>query len=282
MRPTEFEKKVKRFSALRRPMIAFGLAKPEAEVLQSVKRGLKHAKIILVGPPAIQNVRGFPKVIDAEPERRLATLLAKEEVEGIVRGTLDYFKTLHAYEKIAKERHTINPSLLETPTGRQFFVGPLSNAEGWTRRARLREAKGTANFVVDWGIKPKIAVYTDVRHETYSRRKRKTGKVQKNLNETYKDAEWIVGRLRRARLLAKNWAVDFNVAVKEGYNIHISVNGMVGNQIIRAILASGGRLLAAPMLGLSRPFEDSSRTETDMEFHFRWIAALINRKKLEN
>jgi predicted methyltransferase MtxX (methanogen marker protein 4) len=101
------------------------------------------------------------------------------------------------------------------------------------------------------------------------------------LNETYQDAEWIVEELRKLHLHAKNWAVDLNPAVDDSYNIHIPVNGMVGNQIFRAILLCGGRLLATPMLGLSRPYEDTSRTEKNMDFHIKWIAALINRKKAE-
>ena len=220
---------------------------------------------------------GFPKVIDTEPEERMARMLAEDEVEGIVRGTVDYYKTLDAYERIAGERHSINPSLLEAPTGHQFFVGPLSNAAGWSRRDRLREAKGTAKFAAEWGIEPKIAIYTGVRHGTISRRRREMDPIKRMLNRTYKDAEWILERLEGVE--AENWTVDFNVAVEKNYNIHIAVNGLVGNQIFRAILASGGRLLAAPMLELSRPFDDSSRTEKDMEFHFKWIADCINRKK---
>ena len=50
MRLTEFEKRVRKFAAQGRPTVAFGFfGEPDGEVLTSVRRGLKHAKIVLLG-----------------------------------------------------------------------------------------------------------------------------------------------------------------------------------------------------------------------------------------
>ncbi len=116
-----------------------------------------------------------------------------------------------------------------------------SNLDGWTRKARLKEAKATAEFFQEWGVTPRIAVYAAVRQWLpYTRG------VLNDLMQTYKDAEWIVKRLKKAGLkakkwTAKNWTIDLNLAVEDGYNIHIPVNGMMGNQIFRVVLFCGGR-----------------------------------------
>ncbi|MEX1014798.1 MAG: hypothetical protein WDZ80_06590, partial [Candidatus Paceibacterota bacterium] len=102
------------------------------------------------------------------------------------------------------------------------------------------------------------------------------------LNKTYEDAEWIVSQLKDDGFEAKNWSIDLNLALEEGYNLHVPVNGMVGNQIFRAILLSGGKILTATRRGLSRHYEDNSRTEKDFTFHVKWLVALINKDKVNN
>jgi predicted methyltransferase MtxX (methanogen marker protein 4) len=97
--------------------------------------------------------------------------------------------------------------------------------------------------------------------------------------ETYAEAEWIVTQLASDGLAAKHWNIDLNPAVEQGYNIHLPVNGMVGNQIFRVILFCGGKILAAPMLGLSRPYENPSRTERDLAYYVKWLTARINNAK---
>jgi predicted methyltransferase MtxX (methanogen marker protein 4) len=85
-------------------------------------------------------------------------------------------------------------------------------------------------------------------------------------------------RFTEQGLTAENCSIDLNVAMDQGFNIHVPVNGMVGNQVFRAFLAGGGRLLAAPRLGV-RVYEDNSRTEKDFLFHVLWTASQIFRRK---
>jgi predicted methyltransferase MtxX (methanogen marker protein 4) len=197
-----------------------------------------------------------------------------------VRGTIDDFKTIEAYESLTGEKHTLIPALLETPSGREFFIEPGSNPEGWTKESRLAISVSLAAFVKDWGMIPSIAIYAGTRHETYVRRKHEREGVIGILNRSYEDAQWILRELSCKGYEAKNWGVDLNVAVEEGYLIHVPVNGMVGNQAFRGFQAGGGKVLAVPRIGLSRFYEDNSRTETDFDFHFTWVVAQINRRKL--
>ncbi len=262
-----------------KPHIAFGLAELDAEIIKSLERAKQYADITLVGPAAIEGVQGFTKIIDANPEERLAAMLAHDEVEGIVRGTIDDFKTYEAYTRLTGERETVNPGLMESARGHLFFLNPVSNPEGWEKEERLYIAEHIAQFMQGLGLEPRIAVYTGMRHGTRERRKGIEEGVVGILNKTYDDAEWIVGELTKKGYHAKNWSIDLNPAVEEGYNLHIPVNGMVGNQIFRAMAFSGGKVLVCPRLGLTRCYEDNSRTEKDFEFHIKWLAAWINSRR---
>ena len=274
-----FNKKVEELLGLGKAKIAFGFKEPDKEILDSLEKSKKYADIILVGNKAIEDVKGFELIIDDQPEHRIAGMLAHDEVDGIIRGTIDDFTTYEHYEKLTGEKYTLGVALLEDPFGRQFFMTSASNPEGWEKEERLEKSIGTAEFVKQWGIEPKIAVFTGERHETYPRKKQMKEGVVGILNKTYEDAEWIVAELKKKGYEAKNWAIDLNPAVEDGYNVICPVNGMVANQMFRVLLFCGGKVLAATRLGLSRLYEDNSRTEKDYEFHVKWLVALVNKRK---
>ena len=276
-----FNQKVDDLVKLGKPKIAFGLKEIDNDILDSLKKGKKYADIILVGNKSIKEVEDFEFVINANPQRKIAKMLADDEIDGIIRGTIDDFKTYETYEKLTGEKYTFCPGLLEDPKGRQFFITSASNPEGWDKEEKLEKACLIADFIKDWGIDPKIAVFTGERHETYPRKKHIREGVVGILNKTYEDAEWVVKNLKEKGYDAKNWAIDLNPAVEAGANILVPVNGMVANQIFRVLLFCGGKILAATRLGLSRFYEDNSRTEKDYLFHVKWLVAMINKKKYD-
>lgn len=275
----DFDAHIEQLALLKRPRIAFGLKEPDKEILESLERSKKYADIVLVGPDAIRDITGFEVVTDASPEERIAQMLTSNEVAGIVRGTIDDFKTREAYTKRTGEAFEFELGLFEDARGHRFFLAPASNPEGWTREERLMIAKGFVEFVKKWKIPARIAVYTSTRHDTYARKKDITEGIVGVMNKTYEDAEWIVNELKKDSVDAKNWSIDFDLALQDGYTIHIPVNGMVGNQMFRMMLVSGGKILLASCLGLSRPYEDNSRNEKDFDYHIKWLVALINEKK---
>lgn len=275
-----FSKKVEKLAKKNKVTIAFGLKAPDKEILKSLKNSKAYADITLVGPQAIKGVKGFPLIVDNNPEHRIATMLAQDEVEGIIRGTIDDFKTYEKYCELTGEKYTFSPAVLEDPKGRQFIITAASNPDDWAKEDRLKHTLLNAAFMKQWGIEPEIAILTGERHETYPRRKHIREGVIGILNKTYEDAEWLVAELTKQGYKAKNWAIDLNPAVEAGANIVCPVNGMVGNQMFRVLLFCGGKVLTATRLGLSRIYEDNSRTEKDFLFHVKWLAALINKKKL--
>lgn len=267
-----------------KPKIGFGLKEPDKEVLESLVNSKKYADIVLVGPAAIKDVEGFEKVISAEPEKKIAEMLAKGEVEGIVRGTIDDFKTFEAYEAIIGKEKTKNMAefgLLEDAHGRQFFISEASNPKGWTREDKMASLERTVDFLVnELGIKPKIGFLTGVRHDTYQRRKDSQEWPIKYLNETYEDAEYGVNYYVEKGIEAKNYTIEVNAAVEDGCNVVVPPNGMAGNQIFRSMcLIGGGKILSAVRGNLPNVYEDNSRNERNFEAHVRWLVAWINRRK---
>lgn len=279
-----FDKFVKENISKTKPKIGFGLEEPDKEILKSLLKSKKYAEIVLVGPEAIKSVKGFEKIISAEPEKKIAEMLAKGEVEGIIRGTIDDFKTFEAYEAIVGKDKTKNMAefgLLEDAQGRQFFISEGSNPKGWTRQEKMEGVEKAVNFLIkELGIKPKIGFLTGVRHDTYQRRKGSQEWPIKYLNETYEDAEYGVKYYAEKGIEAKNYTIEVNAAVEDGCNIVTPPNGMAGNQIFRSLcLIGGGRILSVFRGNLPHVYEDGSRNEKNFEMHVKWVVAWINRRK---
>ncbi|MBU1203204.1 hypothetical protein KKH39_04160 [Patescibacteria group bacterium] len=275
----KFDQKIEKLLKLRHPKIAFGLDKPDELILTSLRKSHKYADINIVGPKKISSIKGFKLNISNNPEKKLVEMLVNGEVEGMVRGTIDDFKTYEVYRKLTGENTLANPVLMQLPNKNKIFIAFVSNPEAWTKEDRFSKALITANMMIGFNIKPRICVLSGVRHDTYKRKRNIKSGIVAKLNKTYSDAQWIVKKLNKERLIVKNWSIDSNIAIEEGYNLLIPPNGMVGNQMFRMILASGGKLLIGTKLGLSHYYEDNSRTEKDFEFHIKWLVAMINQKK---
>ena len=281
-----FQKVVAPKLKLGKPKIGFGLAKPDKEILASLKKSKKYADIILVGPKAIAKISGFKKIISDNPERKLPELLVNGDFDGIIRGTIDDFKTYENYQDLVGKEKTeklIELALLEDAYGRQFFLSDGSNPSGWTKEEKIKNCEGIIEFMKkELGVKPKIGIITGVRHGTYDRRKETREGVIGYLNKNYEDAQEIVDYFKQKGIQIKNYAIELNSAVEDGCNIIVPPNGMVGNQIFRALcLIGGGKILTCSRANIPHPYEDNSRCEKDIEPHIKWLVAWINGRKFK-
>lgn len=267
-----------------KPKIAFGLIKKDPVIINSLKKNKKYADIIIVGPKSLGKIPGFSCLLSAAPEKDIADLLVHRRVDGIVRGTIDDFKTYEAYEALVG-KDNMDPRrelfFLEDAKGRQFFLSEASNPEGWTTDSKIRSVDAIINFTKKiGGFKPKIGVLTGVRHETYQRRKEETLGVVGLLNETYKQAEEVKDHFQQKGYWIKNYAIELSTAIEEGCNIIVPPCGMVGNQIYRALcLIGGGRMLMCSMINAVHAYEDNSRNEKDYSYHIKWVVAWANSLK---
>lgn len=273
-----FTEKVEELVKLGRPHIAFGLNVPDAEILESLERAKQYADITLVGSEAIKDIKGFEIITSDDPNRKIIDILLADEVDGMVRGTLDTHITYEYYQEKTGEDVLFEPALIQATNGHQFFMAPVSNREAWDLEEKLQQVIGTAKFIKEWGVEPKVAITTGIRIPTYERKKDVKDGWVGMLNKTHEDAEHLVAELKKEGIGAKNYEIESNTALKDGCNLLIAPNGMVGNQMFRMLLFSGAKILAATRVGLSKFYEENSRTEKDFEFHVKWIAAMINKK----
>ena len=79
--------------------------------------------------------------------------------------------------------------------------------------------------------------------------------MQGILNQTYEDAEFIVDYFAKKGIDARNYAIEIETALKDGCNIIVPPNGMVGNQIFRTlVLVGGGKMLTGSRANLPHPY----------------------------
>lgn len=275
----KFDQEVERLASLRKPKIAFGMKEPSQELLESLQKAKKWADIVLVGTDALKTIRDFEVITGGNPEETLSENLIAGKFEGFIRGTLDDFKNREAYTKLSGNQMIEEEAvaLIESGNGHRFFLSPLSNTQGWKKEERLATAIYHATFCKEWHITPRVAVFTGVRHESYQRKKDMRDGLAGILNQTYEDTEWVVSELTKAGFEAKNWSIDLDLAVQDGYTVLVPVNGMVGNQILRAIFLSGGKMLFASWMGIPHFYEENSRNEIDYDYHVKWLVSRINR-----
>lgn len=284
VKPTFLEEFIKKNLKKGKPKIGFGLLKEDGEILASLRKVKNLADIVLVGPKRISKIKGFKKIISDNPEKKLAEILVKSEVDGIIRGTIDDFKTYGAYREMVgknKTKEMVNLILLADVKGRQFYLSEASNPSGWTREEKINSCERILHFMNgELKMKPKIGCITGIRHGTHKRRRKIKKWPQSYLNETYRDAEIIVKYFRRKGVVAKNYAIELSTAIEDGCNIIIPPNGMVGNQIFRVLcLSGGGKVIIGPRINLPHVYEDNSRNEKDYSYHLKWVVAWANSRK---
>jgi predicted methyltransferase MtxX (methanogen marker protein 4) len=274
-----FIKKVEELLPISKSKIAFGLIEPEQEILDSLEKASRYADITLVGPKAIGGIKNFDIKISKEPNKKIIDMLLADEVDGIIRGTIDDYSTYEYYKEKTGESSLCEAVLIQAINGQQFFLAPASNREGWGRQEKLELVLGIAKFIKEWNIDPKIAIITGIRSTTYKKQKNIKEGWEGLLNKTQEEADWLIEELKKQKFKAKNYEIESNTALKDNCNFIIPPNGMVGNQMFRMLLFSGAKIMSATRIGLSRLYEDNSRTEKDFEFHVKWLTAMINKRK---
>lgn len=135
--------------------------------------------------------------------------------------------------------------------------------------------RATCSFLQNLKVNPKVGILTAVRKETYERKKNSDDFIQRELNKTYEDAEWLVQKLKE-KYEVFNHEIEINTAVENGCNVILPINGIVGNQIFRVFFMCGYKNLFNPRIGLSRYYTENTRNETDFTNHIRWLVAWIS------
>lgn len=252
----------------RRPRIGIGILNPIPEVVDSLKKAAVYADVVVIG----KKVDVFESVETDRLEETAVRLYKEGKIEGLVRGQGDAFRLRdlicaefgYALEEI------VDVSLVGDAFGRVFFLGPISQPQGWTKMQKIKAASGMAELVQDFGLTPKIGFLTAVR----------PGSRGRNffLDMTYEIADECVEWCQARGLAAKNYNIETETALEDGCNIIVPPNGVAGNQMLRAIkFLADLPLYSNVLLGVKEHIADSFRNEKSFFNYFIYLAARLNR-----
>ncbi len=189
-----------------------------------------------------------------ETENELVRMVARGEVDAIVRGTARASKFL----KVLREEYSpVRIAVLETADGRLFLLAPVGVDEGRTTTEKLEIAKKARELAESLGIYKGIAVLAGGRYGDVGR------------------GEEIDSSLAQAELVAKlaggvNFEIRIEDAVKQG--VVIAPDGISGNLIFRSLCYLGaGKEYGAVYCNLPYRIVDTSRSQS-AEGYVRAIA----------
>jgi len=259
--------------------IAVGLEKFEDIRIQSLKRSREFAEIYIVTGEESNREKlcsDFEIIKSSTPEKKLISLLKSNEVDGILRGSLDAVTLHNEYFKIFGERSVTVPSLLNRDNI-YFFLTLLSGFHGWDKYEKLKEIESVAKFLKKNDISQKIAVFTAVRKKSLESKNDISDKIKQKLDETIIDADFIVDELIKKGFDAENREIELYQAIKAGFNILVPVNGIVGNQLFRAFIAGGFQNIFSPRLGVNQYFADNDRNQDDLYLHIKNLTICMSK-----
>jgi putative methanogen marker protein 4 len=171
-------------------------------------------------------------------------------IHAAVRGTLPANDTLRSLKEQAGVDHLERAALLETASGKKFFLAPVGVDEGWTVSDKVALVAKVRNIAVRFGLGDRIGVLSGGR----------MGDVGRHpvVDQTLADAE-LVSRI--------TGAVHYEICIEDAIGSCggiIAPEGISGNLIFRTLTFLGsGHGHGAPVLNIDRIFVDTSRASPD-------------------
>jgi len=199
-----------------------------------------------------------------ESDEELISALNSENFDAVIRGSL---KSSNILKNIKNKNKSIyRASFIKSyinDKNYEFLLGPVGIDEGDTLDEKLNLTIHGANFMKKIGKIPKIAILASGRKEDFGR----GSAIDKSIEESEILVKKIEKSLLDSSLVAdfsvKNYYILIEKAVKEGNNIIIAPDGIIGNIIFRSlVLLSSWESYGAIALGIDKIFIDTSRDQT--------------------
>ena len=251
------------FSPAPNPQLKIGLCveTPRPELLDNLEENTQLCHLHIFGasvPSAAKNTLGD------DPSLMMIQAFQQGEIDGFVRGVNDDF----SFQKKLISKMGCDPllrvAILQDAYNHQFALGPVSAMEGINPEERGKYGLRVCAFLSDFGIRPRIAVMTGCRFNSRH--------LNENNRRSWAEGEELVSRFQAAGYEATNFGIELDKAVIQ-CNFILPVNGLVGNQLYRAIVFLGaGKVLAVPAFPISGNifrvcYEDNSRNENQYHQH---------------
>lgn len=262
-----FEHKLKSLIK-KRYRIGVGIAHVDDDVLQFLSSASSFVDLVIFG----SKIENFESVISEDPEGEIVSYLKDNKIDGIVRGQLDAVKLRGAMSSIFgySSNDFSDIAFVEDIQGRFFVLCPISNQQGWSKDHKIKLISESIKIFKILNIPIKIGVLAGVRPGSL-------GKIS-FLDETYKDAEEIVNYFKNNYPI-KNYNIEFEKAMSDQCSIIVEINGMVGNQVLRSLVFSGGlKIFGAPVCGIKETVIDTFRNSNDFTLYVLLCAAMLNIK----
>ena len=213
-------------------------------------------------------------------DEELISALNSENFDAVIRGSLkssNILKNIKDIKSIKSIKNINNNKSNESKSiyrvsyiksnindkNYEFLLGPVGIDEGETLDEKMNLAIYGADFMTKIGKTPKIAILAGGRKEDLGR----SSAIDKSIEESEKLAGKIEKSLLTSMVLddfsVKNYYILIEKAVKEGNNIIIAPDGIIGNTIFRSlVLLSSWESYGAIALGIDKIFIDTSRDQT--------------------
>jgi putative methanogen marker protein 4 len=232
--------------------IGIGIDTCAERVIAGISHFSNPEKIICYTNPDYADSCSFPcpVITDDNPGLRMITDLASGAISAAVRGTLPSNTTLAALKSACNVPELERLVLLETPTGRQFFLGPVGVDEGWTVRQKLSLIQKGRDIAVRYGLSDKVGILSGGRLSDIGR--------HSIVDRTLGDAELLA---------TLTGAIHFEILIEDAIKecgLIIAPDGISGNLIFRTLVFIGnGVSHGAPVLNINKIFIDTSRVNPD-------------------
>ncbi|HNX40501.1 MAG TPA: methanogenesis marker protein Mmp4/MtxX [Methanothrix sp.] len=270
---SDFIRSLEEGAGSRRARIGIGIWNADGGLIASLQSARRYADLVLVGETGCERLLeglscpGFECHPAEEPWTELVRLLAEDEVDGAVRGSLPAGRTMRALA----DRFSVRVrrlALLEVG-GWAFLLGPVGIDEGETAADRLQLLLGGAEFLQRLGVTPRAAVLSGGRMEDVGRCRR--------VDVSLAEGEEIAEKARSAGVSASHRGILIEGC--RGDDIVIAPEGVSGNLIFRTLLLlCGADSYGAPVM-MDKIFIDSSRARGSFDGPIMLAAAMAAMKK---
>lgn len=196
----------------------------------------------------------IPALVCEAPWIELVTLLREGVIDAAVRGNLSSRKVIPNLKSQFGCKNLCRASLLEL-NGSLVMLAPVGIDEGDTRDDLLEVASNCRRFAERLGIRFRVAVISGGRLEDLGR----SEKVDRMLQE----AEALTGLVTSTGVEAKNFGIELERAIDEGFTMVLAPDGIFGNIIFRSLVLVGKiQSYGAYATALPKVFIDTSRSKS--------------------
>ncbi len=233
-------------------VIGIGVERDPERVFNSISRYPDSDSIICYTDPCTAQANQFSwkTVIDENPGRRLISDLIKKELDAAVRGSLPAHETLSELKKASGISELQRIVLLESASGKQFFLAPVGIDEGWTISQKMSFIQSGQKIATAFGLSSNVGIISGGRLGDIGR--------HPQVDRTLGDAE-LLSKISGA----KHYEILIEDAIQE-CGLIIAPDGISGNLIFRTLIFLGnGAAHGAPVVNIRPIFVDTSRVNPD-------------------